>query len=280
MNECLHENFLLNGEYKNREEFKDRFLIEGKSFYEVIRIIDGFYIFIEDHIERLRNSLKVFGIDYCFENKLIIDYLLKYKFKNDISYGNIRLVMNFKKLTNCKPEILVYSIAHKYPTADNYKYGIDASVLFIERNMPNAKFVNKDVLAAVSRELSDTYVYETLLADNKGYITEGSKSNIFFIKDNAVYTPPEIKVLPGITRKHIIAISKELNIRVIEKNISINDLREYSTVFISGTSAKVLPVRKINDISYDVYSKILKRISDSYDIRINDYILSRKQTKI
>ena len=95
-----------------------------------------------------------------------------------------------------------------------------------------------------------------------------------------MYTPPEKKVLPGITRKQILLISKELDIRLIEKDISINDLNNYNTVFISGTSAKVLPARTINDFSYNVNNNILKRISDSYEAKIRDYILSRKQMKI
>lgn len=277
MNECLHNNFLLDGEIKNREKFNDPFLAKGKSFYEVFRVIGGCYVFTEDHIDRLRNSLRIFNINYSFENKLIIDYLLKYKLKNGINSGNVRLVMNFNISTTCKPEILVYSTAYKYPTADNYRSGIDASILFIERKMPNAKFVNPAVLAAVNRELSGSSIYETLLTDNEGYITEGSKSNVFFIKDNVIFTPPENKVLPGITRKHILIICKELKIKLIEKNISINSLTEYDTVFISGTSAKILPVKRISDKSYNVNSKILTRIADSYENKISDYILKKNK---
>jgi branched-chain amino acid aminotransferase len=277
MNECLLDNFLLNGEIKSREEFKDPFLVKGKSFYEVIRIINGCYVFTEDHIERLRNSLRIFNINYNFENELIIDYLLKYKLKNSINSGNVRLVINFNKSTTREPGILVYSIAHKYPTADNYRSGIDTSIIFIERKMPNAKFVNPTVLAAVNRELSDSSVYETLLTDSEGYITEGSKSNVFFIGDNIIYTPPENKVLPGITRKYILIICKELNYKLIEKNISINSLNEYDTVFISGTSAKILAVKRISDHNYNVNNKMLKSIADSYDGKIGDYILKYKE---
>ena len=280
MNECLYENFLLNGEIKKRAEFDSRFLNEGKSFYEVLRVIDGAYIFIEDHIDRLKNSLKIFHIDYYFENKKIMHHLLKYKLNNNINSGNVRLVMIFNKITTCKPDILVYFIAHKYPSTSHYKYGIETSIISIERNMPNAKFLNHDVLAAVNKELLSNNVYETLLSDNKGFITEGSKSNVFFIKDNVLYTPPEIRVLPGITRKYIFAICNELDINLIEKDISIDNLKEYNTVFITGTSAKVLPVKRINDISYNVDNKILKRITDIYENKISNYILSKKKINI
>ncbi len=277
MNECLCESFLLNGEIKDRNEFDSRFLYQGKAFYEVLRIIDGIYIFCEEHIDRLKNSLKIYNIDYCIEIKTIINHLLKYKLNNDVNYGNVRLVMKFNSTGICEPDILVYFVAHRYPDANNYKYGVETSILSAERKTPNAKFINHDVLAVVSKELSAGKVYETLLSDNKGFITEGSKSNVFFIKDNVLYTPPENRVLPGVTRKYIYIICNELNINIIEKDISINSLKEYNTVFITGTSVKVLPVRRINDISYNVNNNALCRITDMYEKKIRDYIINKKQ---
>ena len=100
-----------------------------------------------------------------------------------------------------------------------------------------------------------------------------------FIKEDIIYTPPEHKVLPGITRKHVIDISKRLDIKIIEQDISINNLTSFNVVFISGTSAKVLPVRRINDIFFDVKSKILRNIMEIYEMEIRYYISKQKKIK-
>ena len=51
------------------------------------------------------------------------------------------------------------------------------------------------------RLISDNKLYEVLLVDRNGRITEGSRSNVFFVKGNKFYTGPSAMVLVGITRK-------------------------------------------------------------------------------
>ena len=279
MNECLHDTFILNDEIKRRKEFNEAYLNTGKSFYEVLRYIDGYCLFIEDHLERITNSIKLFKIDYSINYRSVAESLSKLILTNHVKRGNIKLVINFNESLKNKPNILAYFTKHKYPRIMHYKYGIDVSLLSVERIMPNAKFVNNYVLTAVKIELLGKGFYEALLVDKGGYITEGSKSNIFFIKDNDIFTPPVNKVLPGITRKYVFQICNKLNIRLIEKDISINDLRSYDSVFLSGTSAKILPVKRINDILFKVKDELLIQIIKSYENIIIEYISGKKKNK-
>ncbi|UCH13498.1 MAG: aminotransferase class IV [Bacteroidales bacterium] len=280
MNECLHDIFILNNKIKKRKEFDSSYLDKGKSFYEVLRYNDGCFLFLEDHLGRIANSIRLFNIDYILDLRSITDSFLKLVLNNSVKLGNVKLVINFNDTSILKPSILVYFISHKYPDIEQYNSGIDVSLLSMERRMPNAKFVNIPVLNAVKKELIVKGFYETLLVSNEGYITEGSKSNVFFIKDDAIYTPPIQKVLPGITRKYVLDICNELNIRLIEKDISINDLTRYETIFISGTSAKILPVRKINNISYNVNNRLIKQVIESYEKIIARYTGRRKKNII
>jgi branched-chain amino acid aminotransferase len=280
MNECLHDTFILNNKIKKRKDFSESYLNRGKSFYEVLRYIDGYYLFLEDHLERITNSIRLFNIDYSIDYNVITDSLSKLILNNRVKYGNVKLVINFNESLKSRPNILAYFTKYKYPGILQYKYGIDVSLLYMERKMPNAKFVNNDVLAAVKSELLGKGFYETLLVDKEGYITEGSKSNIFFLNNSEIYTPPINKVLPGITRKYVFKICNMLNINIIEKDISINDLRKYTSVFLSGTSAKILPVKRINDIFFKINNKLLTRIIESYEHIIIEYISRRKKNKI
>ena len=280
MNECLHNTFILNNEIKRRRDFNYSYLNTGKSFYEILRYIDGYYLFLEDHLERIANSIRLFNIDYSIDYKTITDSLSKLILNNHIRCGNAKLVINFNESLKNKPNVLAYFTKYKYPGVPQYKYGIDVSLLSIERKMPNAKFVNNEIIVAVNNELLGKGFYETLLVDKNGYITEGSRSNVFFLKDNEIYTPPINKVLPGITRKYVLQICNKLNIKLIEKNISINDLSSYDTVFLSGTSAKILPVKRINDIFFKVNNGLLVQIIASYENIIIEYISRRKKNNI
>ena len=81
---------------------------------------------------------------------------------------------------------------------------------FGERENPNAKIINLSFREKVNKKIREKNAYEAILVDRKGYITEGSKSNIFMIKDNMLLTSPVKAVLPGVTRGEIIDIAEEV----------------------------------------------------------------------
>jgi branched-chain amino acid aminotransferase len=271
MSEYLHDVFVFNNEIRPRQDFNEHFLTAGRSFYEVLRLVGNCCMFLEDHLERLENSMKLFGIGYKLNNGEIAETISKFISSSGVSLGNIKIVLNFDEAGRKRPDIIIYFVKHRYPSDIQYRLGVDTSLLAVERIIPNAKFINNVVIDAVNREFVSNNIYETLLVNNEGYITEGSKSNIFFIKEDTIYTPPLNKVLPGITRKYVLNICNKQNINIINQDISIDNLSNYTTVFLSGTSAKILPVKKINDFLFKVDNNILRQIMKSYDEEIIKY---------
>jgi branched-chain amino acid aminotransferase len=120
--------------------------------------------------------------------------------------------------------------------------------------------------------LTEGRYYEVLFENKDGYITEGSRTNIFLIKDDTLYTPPAGEVLSGITRQKIIEISERNGIPVIEKSIARGDLSQFGTLFLTGTSAKLLPIKHMEDISFIVDHPLMKHLMESYDLCIASYI--------
>lgn len=272
MSECIHEKYLYNGEIRNSFDFSDDKIYKGLSFYEVIRIMNGKYLFLEDHILRLKTSSQLFKRLYRSDYNLIINYLLKYKLNTRISEGNIKVVINFSNSINETPQIFVYQIQHHYPNSADYDNGIMVSLLYGKRDKPNAKFINQSINKLVNKELCHKSIYETLFVDKKGFLTEGSKSNVFFVKDNRVFTAPDRSVLLGITRKHILKLCRELNIVIRKTMIHIDTIKKYNAAFISGTSVKILPVKQINGSRFDVKNKTMLKLMRCFDIKINNYI--------
>jgi branched-chain amino acid aminotransferase len=71
--------------------------------------------------------------------------------------------------------------------------------------------------------------------------------NIFMVVNNVIATPPTATgALPGITRNVIIKLAEELGYKLVERNITPNELFNADEVFFTGTAAEVLPVREIN----------------------------------
>ena len=143
---------------------------------------------------------------------------------------------------------------------------------------PNAKVLFSTFKEEVSRELKKQGAFEALLVNKSGYILEGSRSNMFFVKNNKVYTAKAKDVLLGVTRKHIFKACEKLNIKIIEESISKKELHKLEGAFMTGTSVNVLPIYSIDNIKLDsIKNKIIKEINNFYSTEMADYIKNNRQ---
>ena len=141
-----------------------------------------------------------------------------------------------------------------------------------ERNNPNAKIINDDFRSKVTAEINENNAYEAILVDRNGFITEGSKSNIFMIKGNELITSPIKAVLPGVTRGKIIEIAHSVGIKVIEEEFSYKNIDKLDGMFISGTSPEILPINAVGEIKLNPENNIIKILSEEYHKEIKKYL--------
>lgn len=273
--ECFNEFFIENEKIKERGSFEESFLKEGKSLYEVIRIIDGAPLFLKSHLERFYNSAKLEGLNLWLAEEEIKENINRLIEINKVSIGNIKLVFNFNKGKN--NNFLCYFLKHNYPEDIEYKKGVRTILYHGERENPNAKVINMDFRKIVGEKIKEEKAYEAILVDRNGYITEGSKSNIFMIKDGKVITAPIEKVLPGITRQNIMDVCKNLNLKVEEEKVHYKDIDKLEGLFISGTSPKVLPIKSVDEIEFkSSENKLILSIMEGYNKAIEEDVKGYK----
>lgn len=274
MAECFRKKFICNGEIKSAHEFNCEYLNSSNVLYEVIRIIDGVPLFLEDHITRLNNSAKTINLKLNVKKEDIKEEIYKLCKANDVFLGNIKIIIDVKD--NKDQKRLTYFIKHSYPKENMYEKGVFAALYNAERDNPNAKIINAKLREDTNRFIKENDIYEAILVDKNGCITEGSRSTIFMVKGNNVYTSPIEDVLPGVTRKHILGICKTLKINVIEEKIHFTRINTMDALFICGTSPKVLPICKIKNNEYNANNEIVQKIKKSYDKTIQEYITTYK----
>ena len=132
------------------------------------------------------------------------------------------------------------------------------------RENAEVKYINSGLREMTNKIIGEQGVHEVLLIDEENFITEGSRSNVFFIKDNTLFTAPLPHVLPGTSRKRVLIICQENNIRVEEKRVAYKDLSTYEAAFITGTSPLVLPILHIDNITFDPHHPLLVRVMEYY----------------
>ncbi|AGK97812.1 aminotransferase class IV [Clostridium pasteurianum] len=272
------EFYIQNDEIKQKDSFNGEFITLGKSLYEVIRIEEGVPLFVEKNLKRLENSAKITNLILSISPEEIRKKINKLIQVNDVKIGNIKIVFNFFK---DKCNFYAYFLKHNYPTKDQYDNGVDTIFFHGERRNPNAKIVNTEFRASVEAKMKENNAYEALLVDRNGNITEGSRSNIFMVKDKTVYTAPLEDVLPGTTRDSIIEVALKCGYEFKEKRINYKDVTKIDGMFISGTLSKVLPIRRIGTIQLNSSKNAaIRNIMAEYDKMIKEYITENRLLKI
>ncbi|MGB4205532.1 MAG: aminotransferase class IV [Bacteroidales bacterium] len=275
MNECTRRYFILNSNLKDISEFSDYFGDPEKYIYEVFRVQEAIPVFIEDHLDRLWHTALISDVELPFSRNDILKEIYMLIKANPPGDGNIKI---FITLPNHGEMLrLLYFTPHQYPTKEQFTKGVAVRLFNAERNEPNAKIMDVALRSATDHIKTERNVYEVLLVSGQGFITEGSRSNVFFIQNQKLVTPPVHTVLEGVTRKNIIQLCKENNIEFTEEPVHINELNKMDAVFISGTSRRVLPVCCIDNLNFNPQHPLIPMLQQLFEDRVMQYLSRKKE---
>ncbi len=243
--------------------------ILGDIVYEVIRVIDGKLIFGKEHLDRLSHSLQLFGIQDTPWQKDLANHLCLAPDVFGIDSQNLKIVC--AHLHENQPRWLIYPVVSTYPPESWYDRGVRTQTLALERENPEAKVLHRSLKDQVAQLMETNHIWEALLVNGKGHITEGSRSNLFFIKEGRVVTARGKDVLGGITRHKVLEALDILGIPHGEEDIRLEDLKDMEGLFLTGTSIHVLPIQEVDHLSFGTASHPLyKAIANQFEAFISD----------
>ena len=250
-------------EYYPRDDFEIQ-------VYEVIRLINGIPVFYDEHYDRFVESCRTANITVGFTRKWLAKKVVHLAKMNSLENCNLKYFYN---VYANNVEFYAGFIKSSYPDQCLYNTGVQVGILFEERTNPSAKLLNTSIKNKADNLIVSHGFYEVALVNRLGEITEGSRSNLFFIADDSIYTAPSALVLSGVTRKVIIEEIKQLGYPLIESTILLDDLDRFRAAFISGTSPSVLPIALLNSHEFEVPNYKAVMIGKAYQSRILDDII-------
>jgi branched-chain amino acid aminotransferase len=249
------------------------------SFYEVIRTSNGAPLFFDDHMERLSRGISAkynVNNDISAEVRRGLEAILRKEFFTEM---NVRVTVTF---SGKDYSLRVCYIESAYPTEEMINEGVRLILYDAERFDPEIKMLNNSLRQTVREKLAKEKAYEALLVNHEGFITEGSRSNIFFVSgEGTIHTAPDSMVLSGITRKYVTEIIRNEGLRIIYEPVRTDETSLYRSAFITGTSPMVLPVRNIEGQEYEAHDPLIITLRRLYrekaDQSIRSYITGKKE---
>lgn len=246
----------------------------GFGVYETVRVIKAQPYYIEDHLERLMESARLIGLEHSYQSARLKQYVTDLIKANDVDTCNIKILLIGGR-TSDDSTLYIECLNPLFPDRKLYKTGAKLISYHYERAFPHAKTLNMLQSYLAYREARKSDAYDALLINNEGYVTEGTRTNIFFMKGTSIYSPPEKDILLGVTRKIVLKVAKEGGFTVMERNIRLDDINEFDAAFITSTSTGVMPISQIDDDHLNISDafKEFKQKFDSY-IELSEGILS------
>ena len=240
---------------KNNISFNSDLCKFGIGLFETIKITNR-PIDFDIHMDRIFNSIKELNLNIKLERKFIENEILNYIQNNNIINKALRLTV-FDEGYNISTRDILY-------TQDMYIRGFKLNISPIKRG--NSILYKHKTTNYFENIYTKNYANENgfddgIFLNSEGIILECSMSNIFFIKDDIVLTPSSnLPILNGTKKKRIIETCQELNIKVEETEINVNEIHKFDFIFISNSLMGAMKVAQIEDILYDDKNIIFDRI--------------------
>lgn len=245
----------------------------GYGLFETLKILDGKILFLNEHIRRLEESIVELRLKLDINKTNLVSDAYKLIEINKIKDGVLKV--SYVK-NNDKNYLLLTTRENSYSDSD-YEKGFKLMFSETKRNENSILCflkTNNYLENLLAKEIASERGFdECLFLNTKDFISEGSVSNIFWVKDNVVYTPSvECGILPGIVRGKVLECIKRLDIRVKIGEFTKENLLDSKEVFITNSVMDIMPVSLIEETSFTLDERgITTKLTNEYNILIGEH---------
>jgi branched-chain amino acid aminotransferase len=264
----------------------DHGFLYGDGIYETLRSYNGMVFMLDEHIERLYRSASLIQLTIHKNTDAIKKAVYQTLRANRLREAVVRITVSrgagpagLDPELCKKPTFVIFATQfRKYPE-QCYRKGVKISIVKTRRNIisalnPQIKSLNflNNVLAKIEAKNENTF--EALMLNYRGYLAEGTVSNVFFVKDESLYTPGlNAGILGGITRKAVLDIARKCGFKIRQGKFRKNAIYGAEEVFLSNTTMEVMPVSHVDNVRIGTRAgKTTKLFHQAYKQKVADYI--------
>jgi len=238
----------------------------GSGVFEGERMYNGAIFKLTEHTERLFYSARTLGFEIPYSIAEIDDVCKEVCERNNIVDGYIRpFAWRGSEMMAVSAQAAKIHVAVAAWTWPSYfspelrEKGISLMTASYKRPAPDtapvhAKAAGLYMICTISKHQAEAKGFtDALFLDHRGYVSEGTGANIFFLmEDGKIHTPKPDCFLDGITRRTVIDLAKKRDLEVVERYILPDEMAAAKEVFFTGTAAEVTPIGRIDDMTFKV----------------------------
>jgi branched-subunit amino acid aminotransferase/4-amino-4-deoxychorismate lyase len=236
---------------------KNRTLFFGEGLFETFRVYKGRKLaFVEDHMDRMAAGCRFFGLPFSRQKAVVA---LKLALGEMPHHTEARLRLDLISYGNQGVEETTFETTWEplQGISASESSGVRLALAPFQRfsGSPLVRFKTTSYLENifVFNWARRQGFFDALFTNERGEITEGSITNVFFLSNGHIYTPPtEAGLLPGVTRKQIINVARMLDFSLTESTVIPADLNRFDGAFVTNSLIEVLPVSTVGDTHYGI----------------------------
>jgi branched-chain amino acid aminotransferase len=251
----------------------------ASSVFEGERIYSGRIFKLREHSQRLLESARMLGFEIPYSLDQIESATQEVVAASKIQNGYIRpiawrgseILSVAARASKIHLAIAVWAWP-SYFNQQSREQGLKLQLSRWARPAPNtaptkSKASGLYMICTLSKHAAEVDGFDdALMLDYRGYIAEATGANVFFVMDGELHTPIPDCFLDGITRRTVIELARGKGLRVIERHIKPEELKNASEVFLTGTAAEIAPVGQIEIQIYQERRITKMLVADFHDL--------------
>ncbi len=253
----------------------------GDGIFETLKVINGKILFLDLHFERLQTGIGRLKIQ--MSENFSVSFFEKEIQKVTLFSGNFRVRFTifradggFYEPTNNEGKFVIEAFAISDTYYPNYEKGLKVAIsneIYVQNSyFSGIKSVNSLPYVMASIQKKELAVDDLLLKNAAGNIAEATHSNIFFIKNNKIVTPPVSEgCIDGVMRKIVLELSKELNFDIAVAPVPAADIYQYDEILLTNV---IQGIRWVEYLDKKVFQKnktsqFIDKINNIVTLKIN-----------
>lgn len=255
---------------------KDRTLLFGEGLFETFRVYEGGRLaFVDDHLERMAEGCSFFALPFSREEAIEALKLALAEIPQDAG-GRLRLTLICSGDQGVEKTEFQTTWEPLQDMSTWQEKGVKLGLAPFQRfsRSPLVRFKTTSYLENifVFRRAREQGFFDALFTNERGEITEGCITNVFFVSKGDILTPPiEAGLLPGVTRRQIIEVARGLGLSVTESTITPADLNRFDGAFVTNSVIEILWVCLVGDTGFGI-PEMIRKLREGYRKRLEGWL--------